>query len=132
MAISVSQGGEILVQQSQGGSAALDLEARLHLATADTSFPPGPWAECFGSYTAFLDYCIPQGNALSVQSWDCRTTAQNFCLDGTMANSQPLLGEVDSQSLRGLCGDAKPICFLLPRVDFVLRGETTLFPGQVA
>jgi len=66
-----------------------------------------------------------------VQSWDGRTTSQDFDLEGLSAQNIPLTGEVSSPTLQTFCGDAHPLCFLVPRVDFLLKRETTLLSGRV-
>ena len=122
---------EATLREIPGTSCAPDLIANLRSLqpTEQPTLPSGPWTECFASYAEFLAYCIPQGNALSVQSWDGRITAQNFCLEGVAATSTPLQGEAHSATLTTLGATDDSICFLLPRVDFLLTGETTLQPG---
>jgi Uncharacterized conserved protein (COG2071) len=133
MFLAVDPGADCIVHQRGGEGSAYDLDATLHFSSAaNAPLPPGAWTLCFASYADFFAYCIPQNCALSVQSWDRRTTSQDFDLEGVSATSAPLIGEVDSPTLQTFCGNARPVCFLVPRVDFLLKRETTLLPGQLA
>ncbi len=133
MSLSASQLDNIRIRENVGRSNAPSLNADLHLAAqaAPSGWSTGPWSQCFATYDGFLAYCIPQNSALSIQSWDQRTTSQNFCLEGAVAASQPLEGAVDSPTLQALGCEGDPICFLIPRVDFLLNGETTLLPSRL-
>ncbi len=130
MSLSVDPATSCVIRQRGGQGSAYDLDATLHLSD-ERPLPPGAWSICFATYADFLAHCIPQNTALSVQSWDRRTTAQEFDLEGLAAQSLTLTGEVSSPTLQTFCGDTQPLCFLVPRVDFLLKRETTLLPGKV-
>ncbi len=119
------------LQLTPGLGSSPDFAADLHAdASATPSLPAGPWHLCFNSYSDLLAYAVPQGRALSVQSWDGRVTAQEIDLPAPPASCIPLLGNVSSVSLRQLCGDSHPVCFLLPEVHFTMTGERVLEPGR--
>lgn len=114
-------GGEWLVTVEPGGGSAPDLTARLHpCAERPTT---GPWASAFASYEEMLAYCVPQDRALSAQPWHAWVTHQEIQLDIPLSACQPLAGDVSSQVIRALVGDAEPFSFLVPGVFFRFDGE---------
>lgn len=93
-------------------------DALLTLRPAATTQLPTPWGECFQSYRALLEYCVPQDRALSCQPWYERVTRQEIRLGIPLEACEPLAGEVHSRAAEAVVGDAAPVCFRVARVAF--------------
>lgn len=93
--------------------------------------PPvdGPWRVAFGTWDDLLTHVVPQDRALSVQPWRAGVTRQEIQLGIAASDCVPLAGPVGSRYARDLVGDAEPVSFLVPRVDFRFLGETRLSPA---
>lgn len=113
--------GELDVGIDPGGGSAPDLTARLRPAGRHPL--PRLWSECFGTWEGVLGYCVPQDRALSVQPWDGRVTRQEIDLGIPLDSCRPLEGQVTSAAARAIVGDAQPLCFHVPAVRFLYRGE---------
>jgi hypothetical protein len=84
---------------------------------------PGPFAECWASYRDFLAHTVPEDRAFSSQPWYGRVTRQEISLGIPLESCEPLEGEVVSRSAVGYVGKARPVCFRVPRVVFLFKGE---------
>jgi hypothetical protein len=104
-----------------GAGSAPDAEAVL--GPGDAALPGPPWGECFASYRALLEYCVPQDRALSAQPWYNRVTRQEIALGIPLESCEPLAGEVRSRAAAALVGDAPPLCFRVARVAFCFERE---------
>jgi len=113
--------GSFLLRIDPGNGTAPDLYAELKLSSAPELGPQ--WNECFASFQAMLEYCVPQDRALSSQSWYRRVTRQEIRLDIPFEVCEPLAGEVQSKAADVIAGDAKPLCFRVPKVNFRYDGE---------
>jgi hypothetical protein len=111
---------EVLVDP--GGGSAPDVSAELR--RGGRGVLPGPWEECFGSWEEVLGYCMPQDRALSVRPGDegC-VVRQEIDLGIRLEECEPLVGRVTSGAARAIVGDAEPLCFHVPAVRFLYRGE---------
>lgn len=125
-------GEDVQLELAPGQGSAPDLKGRLRSAGATMLLPKGKWSTCFGSYDALLRYAVPQGRALSVQSWDGRVTAQEIDLPAPPDSCLPLAGSLQSDAVKRMCGEGQPVCFLLPEVQFTMTGERVLRAGKVA
>ncbi len=120
----------VQVEVLPGIGSAPDLQASLHSTASPPILPQGDWSACFASYDELLRYSVPQGRALSVQSWDKRVTAQEIDLPAPPSICIPLEGSTHSAYSKALCGDLQSVCFLLPEVQFTMTGERVLQPGR--
>lgn len=82
-----------------------------------------PWRSCFADYRAFLEYCVPQDRAMDAQPWRSRVSRQEIQLGIPLDACVRLEGEVSSEAARRVVGDARPLCFLAPGLEFLLRHE---------
>jgi len=114
-------GGAWLVSIDPGSGSAPDLAALLHHCEARPT--TGPWASAFASYEEMLAYCVPQDRALSTQPWHAWVARQEIELGIPLAACQPLTGDVSSQVVRTLVGDAEPFVFVVPSVFFRFDAE---------
>lgn len=118
--------GALHVTLEPGSGSAPD--ARLDL-TPLAGEPPweGPWAECFPSFRAFLEYCVPQDRAMSSQPLKKRISRQEIDLGIPIDACEPVVGDVHSEAARRFLGDsadlAPPICFRVANVDFSFAVE---------
>jgi hypothetical protein len=83
----------------------------------------GAWRVCWPDFQSFLGYCVPQDRALATQPLRRRTCRQEIELGIPLSACEPLEGEVVSRAARRLVGDASPLCFRVPAVEFSFRGE---------
>jgi hypothetical protein len=81
----------------------------------------GAWGECFESFRAFLEYCIPQECALSAVGNDGDIRIQEISLDVAYDTICPVEGTVVLEYDK-LLPKGRPICFIVPRVGFVFKG----------
>jgi hypothetical protein len=98
-------------------------DARAELRPTDDRTLSSPWSECFADYDAMLAYDVPQDRAMATQPWRRRTLRQEIALDIPLSSVEPLEGVVESKAARAIVGDAKPLCFRVPRVAFRMTGE---------
>jgi hypothetical protein len=113
--------GAWLVTLDAGGGSAPDLAALFRPIAERPAM--GPWTDAFASYEEMLAYAVPQDRALTVQPWHAWVTRQEIRLDIPLDACQPLTGDVSSQTIRVLVGDAEPFSFLVPNVDFRFDAE---------
>jgi hypothetical protein len=114
--------GTIEVELDAGDGSAPDAKLRLR-PTNDPELPPA-WRACFASHRNMLEYVVPQDRALSPQPWYGRVCRQEINLGIPLDSVVPLTGTVESAAARVIVGaDAKPLCFLVPRVAFRFAGE---------
>jgi hypothetical protein len=98
------------------------MEVKAHLRPGEAVLPP-PWSECWASYRDFLQYAVPQDRAFSAQPWYGRITRQEIALNIPLESCEPLAGEVVSSTAALYVGKAEPLCFRVPRVDFLFDQE---------
>jgi hypothetical protein len=111
----------VKVRLDPGTGSAPDLEAELTPATPSL---PEPLDKVWGSYQDFLAYAVTQDRALSSQPWYGRLTRQEIELRGvTLTGCEALAGEVRSAAAARYVGDARAVCFRVPKVDFWFTGE---------
>jgi hypothetical protein len=108
------------VYLNPGNGTAPDCDAVLHHSPIPES---GPWSCCFKSWKDFLAYAVPQDRALSTQPWCKRITIQEIHLGIPLDICQPLEGEVHSDAVAAIVGEAKPFCFFVPHVNFLFERE---------
>jgi hypothetical protein len=116
--------GAVALALDPGQGSAPDLDLALRPAP-DRSLPPS-WSACFADYDAMLLHALPQDRALSTQPWRETTTRQEISLGIQPKVCEPLEGKVSSRAARAIVGDeaaASPVCFRVPRVDFVMTAE---------
>lgn len=113
--------GAVSVVLEPGTGSAPD--ARLDLVQAPAPELTGAWKECFADWTAFLRYCVPQDRAMSSQPLRGRVSRQEIDLGIPLTACVPLRGTVSSRRAQEIAGDAEPLCFYVPRVDFVFDRE---------
>jgi hypothetical protein len=78
----------------------------------------------WGSYDDFLAYSVTQDRAFTGQPWYRRITRQEIELRGvSLAEVEALAGEARSEAVKKYVGEAKAVCFRVPRVDFWFTGE---------
>ncbi|MFO0969782.1 MAG: DUF2071 domain-containing protein [Gemmataceae bacterium] len=116
----LGDGGAYHLRLDPGAGTAPDADATLRPAARTL---PDAWRPCFADYRAFLDYCVPQDRALSVQPWYGRVTRQEIHLGIDLADVEPLQGEVCSRAAEAIVGPAAPVCFRVPRVSFLFDRE---------
>jgi hypothetical protein len=104
-----------------GEGTAPDLRATLK-SSGDKDLPTD-WRACFADYRSFLSYCVPQDRALSCQPFYNRLTRQEISLGIPLESCIPLTGHVSSKTLERLVGNAEPVCFMVPKVNFHLTAE---------
>lgn len=104
-----------------GVGTAPDLVATLHFIGEIEL--PFPWDGCFDSWQGMLRYCVPQDRALNIQPWYNRVTRQEIHLGVPLETCRPLDSQVISSSVELIAGDGQPICFYVPKVRFLYRGE---------
>ncbi len=109
------------VRLDPGGGSAPDAELELSPLAQEPTWE-GPWADCFPSFRAFLEYCVPQDRAMSSQPLKKRISRQEIDLGIPLDACEPMGGEVRSTAARHFLGDsadlAAPICFRVANVDF--------------
>lgn len=93
-----------------------DVQALL-CPTEDRTLPE-PWASCFESYDAFLEYCVPQNRAMASQPWYGRISRQEIRLDIPLTDCKPLSGPVHSRLVQEIAGDCAPLSFHVVSVAF--------------
>jgi hypothetical protein len=113
--------GVFQVTLDPGAGSAPDLA--LTLQAADCVAFESPWSECFASFEDLLPYCVPQDRAMSSQPWAGRVTRQEIELGIPLECCEPLVGQVVSRAAEALVGDARPVCFRVPRVTLRFGGE---------
>jgi hypothetical protein len=82
-----------------------------------------PWNICFDSWRQMLAYCVPQDRALCAQPWYGRVVRQEINLGIPLEACRPMSASVESSSAQAIAGDARPLCFLVEKVDFRSFGE---------
>ena len=118
--VTVSDGGEVVVELDRGLGSAPDLKAKL--TPCERPEFTGNWQECFDDFDSFLAYCVPQDRAMSTQNWYHQSTRQEINLGIPLGSCQPLCGEVVSNSVKDLIGTvSSPVCFRVPKVSFSLE-----------
>lgn len=98
-------------------------EATATLAPCEAPVLEGAWRECFGDWTGFLNYCVPQNRAMSAQPWHARVTRHEITLPIDVAKAQPLAGDVRSSTARKYVGDSAPVCFRVAGLHFTFEAE---------
>jgi len=116
-----STGGALSLHCDPGQGSAPDVELTLREAAAPAW--TGAWTACFAGYEAFLAYCVPQDRALSSQPSRRRISRQEIDLAIPLAACVPLEGEVTSRAARAIVGEAQPLCFTVPKVQFSFSAE---------
>ena len=119
------------VTRAEDGSMRVLLDAgRGSAPDADVSLQPAgapqfqnEWSECFTSFREFLAYCVPQDRAMSTQPSAGTVTRQEIDLGIPLDICEPLAGEVRSRAAEAVAGDAKPVCFRVPKVAFLFEVE---------
>ncbi|MGD9789509.1 MAG: DUF2071 domain-containing protein [Phycisphaerales bacterium] len=84
----------------------------------------GGWRECFGTWRAMLEYCVPQDRALCPIPESTAVSRQEIVLDIPLEACVPLEGKVESSTARAIVGDARAVCFRVPSVRFRFLGES--------
>jgi hypothetical protein len=84
---------------------------------------PSAWRECFENWPALLAYVVPQNRAWSVQPWHGQVTRQEIDLAIPLASCRPLEGRVRSRAAGAIVGEARPLCFGVPAVQFRFYDE---------
>lgn len=113
--------GGMRVVVDPGEGSAPDATLELTPARAFTLEPP--WDACFADARAMLAYCVPQDRAMTTEPWRGCTTREEIDLGIPLDACEPLEGKVVSRVAEAIVGDARPVCFRVARVDFLLRGE---------
>lgn len=116
-----SADGALEVVLEPGAGSAPD--ARLSLQPAGAPTWTGAWAECWPDFRAFLAYCVPQDRALATQELRRRTVRQEIDLGIPLDACEPLTGRVTSSAARAWVGEATPLCFRVPALNFAFNGE---------
>ncbi|MBK8258236.1 MAG: DUF2071 domain-containing protein [Polyangiaceae bacterium] len=98
-------------------------KAEAHLQPAPSLAWEDVWKECFPSFQAFLEYCVPQDRAFSTQLAANTITRQEIHLGIPLSICEPMTGEVNSPSAAAIVGTAQPVCFRVPNVNFVFETE---------
>jgi hypothetical protein len=114
-------GGTLRVVVDPGDGSGPDLALELAPALSFTLEPP--WDICFADAAAMLAYCVPQDRAMTTEPWRGCTTREEIDLGIPLDACEPLSGTVRSRSARAIVGDARPLCFRVASVAFLLRGE---------
>jgi hypothetical protein len=113
--------GQVKAWIDPGSGSGPDLTAEL--VPAPPSLPE-PFDKVWGSYDDFLAYSVTQDRAFTGQPWYGRITRQEIELRGvSLADVEPLAGEARSEAAKKYVGEAKAVCFRVPRVDFWFTGE---------
>ncbi|MGE0327013.1 MAG: hypothetical protein AB7S68_32120 [Polyangiaceae bacterium] len=112
--------GALQVELDPGSGSAPD--ARLGLRPSDEPAWEGPWAECWPTFRAFLEYCVPQDRAMSSQPLKKRVSRQEIDLGIPIDACEPMTGSVHSEAARHFLGNSvgltAPICFRVANVNF--------------
>jgi hypothetical protein len=114
-------GGTFRLSVRPGRGTAPDVDATLK--PSDDGSLPAVWTECFGDWTGFLAYCVPQDRAMSCQPWYGRVTRQEIELGIPLESCRRLQGTVASAAARAVVGDAPPVYFHVPAVTFRFERE---------
>jgi hypothetical protein len=120
--------GVIEVRLDPGEGSAPDLQATLRPGSKTLPPPPSPWTKVFADWEAMLAYVVPQDRAMTTEPWRGTVTRQEIDLGIPLEACEPLEGEVRSRAVESMLGvsiaeDARPVCFRVPRVQFVFEGE---------
>ncbi len=113
--------GAISVALEPGAGSAPD--ATLDLRPGAAPELTGEWKECFPDWNAFLAYCVPQDRAISSQPLRGRLSRQEIDLGIPVSACVPLDGSVISRRAKEIAGDAAPLCFYVPSVNFLFEKE---------
>jgi hypothetical protein len=114
-------GGAMRVVVDPGDGSGPDAVLDLTPVSAPRLEPP--WDACFADAGAMLAYCVPQDRAMTTEPWRRCTTREEIDLGIPLDACEPLAGTVRSRAAQAIVGDARPVCFRVARVDFLLRGE---------
>jgi hypothetical protein len=112
-------GMRVLVDPGDGSGP----DASLELSPARELTLVAPWDACFADARAMLAYCVPQDRAMTTEPWRRCTTREEIDLGIPLDACEPLEGRVISRAASAIVGDARPLCFRVGRVAFLLRGE---------
>jgi hypothetical protein len=112
---------DFLIEMISGNGSSADLSCRLKKSA--TMELPDDWKDCFISWDAMLDYCVPQNRALVWQPWYGRLLQQKISLEISNSDCQSFAGEVNSVAAAQIAGKAKPVCFGAAKVSFLFLGE---------
>ncbi len=129
MPMHVLERGTVVRREDGGLSVALDAgagsapDAQLELRPGDAPELTGAWKECFPDWNAFLAYCVPQDRAISSQPLRGRVSRQEIDLGIPLSACVPLAGSVTSRRAKEIAGDAAPLCFYVPSVNFRFEKE---------
>jgi len=113
--------GTVHLALDPGKGSAPDAVARLSPAP-DVALT-GPWKDCFSSFRELLAYAVPQDRAMSTQLFDGTVTRHEIDLGIPLDLCEPLQGEVQSRAAQAIVGDARPLCFRVPKVSFRFEVE---------
>lgn len=115
------EGDALTLELHRGQGSAPD--ARVHVERRAQRTLPADWAQVFGSFDAMLQYVVPQNRALSSQPHKGRITRQEIDLPIALEDCALAEGTVESEAARAIIGDARPLCFHVPRVSFLFSEE---------
>lgn len=117
--------GTIRLLLEPGGGSAPDAKANLRPGKVPVLEGAwrGAWRESFGTFRDFLAYAVPQDRAMSTQPSAGTVTRQEIDLGIPLDICEPLEGEVVSRAAEAIAGDAKPVCFRVPKVFFRFEVE---------
>lgn len=118
---SLVHGESLKLTLDPGNGSAPDVE--LELRRADEPQLEGAWKECFGTWRGFLEYCVPQDRAMSVQPLKRRISRHEIDLGIPIESCIPYAGTVTSRAASAIAGEAAPLCFVVPRVAFTFSLE---------
>ncbi len=104
-----------------GGGSAPDVE--LEVTRSEEPVLVGAWKECFGTWRAFLEYCVPQDRSMSSQPLKGRISRHEIDLGVPLDSCVPYGGTVKSRAAQAIAGDATPLCFVVPNVAFTFSLE---------
>ncbi len=113
--------GAMRVVVDPGDGSGPDLVLELRPAPVFTLAPR--WDACFPDPRSMLAYCVPQDRAMSTEPWHPCTTREEIDLGIPLDACEPLRGTVRSRAAEAIVGESEPVCFRVPSVAFVLRGE---------
>lgn len=118
---SLVHGESLKLTLDPGNGSAPDVE--LEVRRVDEPQLEGAWKDCFGTWRGFLEYCVPQDRAMSVQPLKHRISRHEIDLGIPLDRCIPYAGTVMSRAASAIAGDAAPLCFVVPSVAFTFSLE---------
>ncbi len=85
---------------------------------------PGEWGTAFWTAGEAIEYLIPQNRAFSYQPWSEKLTRQSIELGINLDEVKTLQGNIRSQAIQDLVGDAEPFVFCVRNVQFDFLGQS--------